>query len=86
MPFASLAIVACIFGTLVGGHEHHMNLIADGAGVSDDPIVSEGFRDEDMPGPANSHVGHHTMDTHSSPDSSLGDTVPHWHGIRGMAC
>jgi hypothetical protein len=37
------------------------------------------------PEPANSHVGRHTMDTHSYTDPSLGDYVPHGYGPRGKA-
>jgi hypothetical protein len=44
MSLGSLAIAACAFASLAQGHEHHTNMIADGQGVSEDPIVSHSLQ------------------------------------------
>jgi hypothetical protein len=39
IPLRSVAVVSCLLASLTKAHEHHMDNIAEGEGISAEPIV-----------------------------------------------
>jgi hypothetical protein len=76
------ALVALLLSTAVTAHDHHMDKIEDGQGISADPIVRHGRAGEGAM--ANVCPGLDSMDAHSDTDSGLGDHIPHGHGAGSV--
>lgn len=65
-------------------HEHHMDEIPEGEGVSAEPLVCHSVHVKDTISTESSyHSGYYPMATHTHPNCCFWHLLPYWHGARG---